>query len=72
MKRSEFELSEVFCVLKFKVWFLQSVFAPITVVVFCFILQNALCKILLFAEYPYLLRNCCLGYCVMQWFATAQ
>ena len=36
MKCSEFELSEVFCVLKFKAWFLQSVFTLISCFLFYF------------------------------------
>ena len=35
-------------------------------IVICFILQNTLCKIELFAEYRYLSSDCRFGYCVME------
>ena len=55
--------------LKFKgmiLSFLQGFFFPINY--FCFILQNTLRKIELFAECLYLFCNCCLGYRAMEGF----
>ena len=65
--------ANIWCVKVFKgmlLSFLQGIFTLINC--FYFILQNISWKIELFAGYWYLFSNCCLGYCIMEWFSTAQ
>ena len=45
-------------------------FTPINC--FLLILQNIFCKIELFEECRYLFSNCCLAFCVIEQFSTAQ